>query len=267
MRPSTGLVLAVALLVPVRAAARAEGGAMKGVAKGGVFPEATEATDDEAKKMLADLKAVAAEKDDKKVADAVSPMVLKKHKDFVPELKRLLADRRDRVSAEAACALGSQGDKTVGPLLIKVLNAKTRDREGFLRDPDTKAAAAEALGRLGEEKAVDPILEIAREMRGGKEVAAAYARRVVKGCVRALGLLKAKEAVSYLIDEVEQPAPKDPNAASNPGVDYWKYRFDIWTEIKAEVTWALKEITGKEFESLKRWENWFKEEGRKAGMK
>ena len=268
MRTPAGLVLAAVLAaLPPGAAARAEGGAAGKAPKGGVFPEVTEASDEDAKKLLADLKAGLADKDEKKALDSVSPMVTRKHKDFVPELKKALTDRRDRVSAEAARALGSQGDKAVSSLLIKVLGAKTRDKEGFLRDPDTKAAAAEALGRLGEVKAAEAVRELAADMRGTKEVNAGYARRVVKGCVRYWGLVKDKEAVSFLIEEVEQPAPKDPNSNTNPGTDYWKARYDIWNEIKAEVAWALKEITGKEFESARRWENWFRDEGRKAGYK
>ena len=269
MRTSTGLVLALALLLPVRSVARAEGGMAGKAVKGGVFPEATDASDEDAKMILADLKAAAGavEKEEKKMIDAVTPMVTRRHKDFVPELKKLLADRRDRVAAAAALALGSQGDKAVAPLLLKLLAAKSRDKEGYLKDPDAKAAAVEALGRLGETKAEAAVLELANDMRGAKEVSAVYARRVVRSCVRFFGLMKDKEAVSYLIDEVEQPAPRDPNAATNPGAAYWKSRYDIWAEIRPEVVWALKEITGKEFDSARRWENWFKDEGRKAGFK
>jgi len=269
MRMSTGLALALGLLLPSGVAARAEGGAAAKGVKGGVFPEPTDASDEDAKKILADLKAALekGDKDEKKTVDAVTPMVEKRHKDFPPELKKLLADKRDRVSAEAARALGSQGDKTAVPVLAKVLTAKTRDKEGFLRDPDTKAAVAEALGRLGDLKSEPAVLELAKDIRGTKEVTAGYARRVARGCVRYFGLVKDRESVSYLIDEVDQPAPRDPNSNTNPGEEYWKNRFAIWTEIRPEVLWALKEITGKEFDSGRRWESWFKEEGRKAGMK
>lgn len=269
MRATAGLILIAALLPSPGAVAALEGGVVGKPAKGGVFPEPTDASDEEAKVLLGALKAAGADgaKDAKKLVDAIAPMVTKRHKDFVPELKKLLADRRDPVSAEAAHALASQGDKSASPLLLKVLNAKTRDKEGFLRDPETKAAAAEALGRLGEAKAAESVRELLNDLRGTKEVHARYARFVAKGCVRFFGLVKDKEAVSFLIDEVEQPAPKDPNSNTNPGADYWKARYDIWAEIRAEVVWALKEITGREFESNRRWENWFREEGRKAGFK
>ncbi len=269
MRASTGLVLIAALLSCAGAASGFEGGVAGKPAKGGVFPEPTDASDEEAKALLEGLKAAAADpgKDEKKMVDAVTPMVAKRHKDFVPELKKLLADRRDRVSAEAAHALASQGDRTASPLLLKVLTAKTRDKEGYLRDPETKAAAAEALGRLGEAKAAAAVRDLLNDLRGTKEVHARYAGRVARGCVRFFGLVKDREAVSFLIEEVEQPAPKDPNSNTNPGTDYWKARYEIWAVIRAEVAWALKEITGREFESARRWENWFREEGRKAGFK
>jgi hypothetical protein len=267
MRATSLLLLPLAFLAPSGPAAGAEGGAAGKVAKGGVFPEDADASDEEAKVMLAALRSAVAAKEEPKVVEAVSAMVGKRHKDFVPELKKLLADRRDAVSSEAAYALGSQGDKTATGILSKLLAADTRNKEGYYRDPLTRAAVVEALGRLGDAKSVARVRDLAVSLRMAPEVSARYARHIVRACVRFFGLLKDREAVSYLIDEVDQPAPKDPNSNTNPGADYWKARYDIWVEIRPEVIWALKEITGKEMETTRRWENWFKEEGRKAGFK
>ena len=113
MKPAAAsLLLVLAVLVPAGAPARAEGGAGK-AAKGGVFPEVTDAAGAEAKAILDDLKKALAGPDPEKVTQAVEPMVTKKSAEFVVELKKLLQDKREVVAAAAARALGSQGDKSV----------------------------------------------------------------------------------------------------------------------------------------------------------
>jgi HEAT repeat protein len=270
-RTAASLLLALALLVPAGSlgsppAARAEGGDAGKAPKGGVFPEVTDASAEEAKGAVEALKKALEAKDDEKVVAALAPMVKKKHADFVPELKKLLADKRDAVAGAAAEALGSQADKGAATLLVKVVTADTREK-GILRDPILKSAAIEALGRLGGGGAFDPVHKLSDAMIQNPEVTYRYAPRVSKACVRYYGLTKEKRAVSYLIDEVERPNLKGGVLPSSPPKEYWKYRQDIWTEIRYEVVWALKEITGKEFESTARWESWFNTEGKKAGMK
>ncbi len=270
-RSASSLLLAFALLVPAvspgrPAAARADGGDAGKGPKGGVFPDVTDASADEAKAAVEALKKALEGKDDEKVAAAIAPMVKKRHADFVPELKKLLADKRDSVAGAAAEALGSQADKGAATLLAKVVAADTREK-GILKDPLLKSAAIEALGRLGGGGAFDAVHKLSDAMVREPEVRYRYAPRISKACVRYYGLTKEKRAVSWLIDEVEKPNLKGSVLPSSPPADYWKYRQDIWTEVRYEAVWALKEITGKEFESTARWEAWFNGEGKKAGMK
>ena len=268
MRSRAAAVLSVAavLLAAPALPARAEGpGAPP--AKGGVFHEVAEVrTDEEAKTLLDALAKALDEKDEEKAVEALKPFFTKKHKDFPAELKKLLSDRRQPVAAAAAEALGSQGDKSaVGPL-GSIVRADTKDK-GFYKDAVVKSAAIEALGRLGDAKSFKIVIDIAEANRIEPTVRAQHQKLIVKACVRYFGLTKAKGSVSYLIDEVDQPAPKDPNSGTNPAEDYWKARHDTWVVIRPDVVWALKEITGLEHENGRRWRKWFEEEGRKAGMK
>ena len=255
------LLLLPSLLAPV---ARAEGPG-KGE-KGGVFPEVAEVTkEDEAKAMLEALvNSVTIGKEDK-IVEAIRPMVTKRHKSFVSDLKKLVADRRDSVAAAAAEALGSQGDKTVAPVLSKALTLE--EKGTAFPHAAVRAAAVEALGRLGVMGSFDAIMkmvEAAMKDPGAKDPGAP---KILRAAVRYFGLTKEKRAVSALFHNVEDPKPENVSLGSNPPEDYWKGRHESWVAIRYEVVWALKEITGKEFETNRRWENWFNEEGKKQGMK
>ncbi len=270
-RSAASLFLALVLVVPAgplgsATASGAEGGDAGKPTKGGVFPDVTDASAAEAKGALDALKQAMDKGDEEKITAALGAMVKKRSADFVPELKKLLADKRDGVAGAAAEALGSQSDKGAVTLLAKVVAADTREK-GILRDPILKSASIEALGRLGGGGAYEAVRKFADAMVREPEVRYRYAPRVSRACVRYFGLTKEKRAVSYLIDEVERPNLKGAVLPTSPPADHWKYRQDIWTEIRYEVVWALKEITGKEFESTARWENWFNSEGKKAGMK
>jgi HEAT repeat protein len=222
-------------------------------------------SEDEAKALLSALAKALESKDTGKAVDAVKPMVTKRHKSFVPELKKLLADRRYPVSSLAAEALGSQGDKTVASLLAKLVALEVRER-GWILDYDVKAAAIESLGRLGVSAAYDAIRSLADEMLRDPGLKSKAAPPILRAVVRYFGLTKEKRAVSFLIDEVDQPEAGT-ITGTTPPADYWKARVEIWQRIRPDVVWALKEITGKEFETGRRWKNWFDAEGKKEGMK
>ncbi|HEU4396006.1 MAG TPA: HEAT repeat domain-containing protein [Planctomycetota bacterium] len=260
------LAAAAGVLAAPPAPVRAEGPGTT-PQKGGVFHEVVDCRDDEEAKSLLDALDTALEtKDEEKVVEALKAFFTKRHKDFPGELKKLLADRRLPVAAAAAEALGSQGDKASIPLLARIAAADTKDK-GFYKDALVKAAAVESLGRLGDAKSFKVIIDLAEANRIEPTVRGQHQKAIVKACVRYFGLTKAKGSVSYLIDEVDQPVPKDPNSGTNPGEEYWKARHDTWVVIRPDVIWALKEITGLEHENGRRWKKWFDEEGKKAGMK
>jgi HEAT repeat protein len=265
-RSAAALLVALATMLPPGPAAGAEGGVTAKGQKGGVFPEVSDAPAEEAKKCLDALRSAVENKDEARITAAVEAMIVKRHPDFVPELKKLLADKRDAVGEAAAKALGSQGDKTAATLFIRVVNFDSREK-GILQDPGLRAACVEGLGRLGVSGSFDAVHKLARAMVNDPEVRYRYAPKIAKACSRYFGLTKEKRAVSWLIDEVERPELKGGVTNTSPPAEYWKARQEVWTEIRWEVVWALKEITGKEFESANRWKTWMDSEGKKAGMK
>lgn len=267
--PGAGVRAAAPSAPAVRAGAPAllppEG--LGGAEKGGVFPEVLEVKDDDEARALRDaLDDALGTRDEEKVLAALRPFVTKRHKSFVAPLKKLVVDRRDAVAEVAAAALGSQGDKGVAPLLLKVVTHEVRERT-FLKGALAKAAAIESLGRLGVSGGFEPIMKMAESMLRDPELRTSYAPAIARASIRYFGLTKEKRAVSFLIDHVDEPQPADVNAGSNPPAEYWKARYEAWVAFRPEVVWALKEITGMEFETGRRWKAWFDEEGRKLGLK
>ncbi len=252
------------LLLSLAPSANAEG-PVKGE-KGGVFPVVAEVEKpEEAKALLDGLDKAQDSKDEAKILAAVMAMVTKRHKDFVPELKKLVADKRFAVAAVAAEALGSQADKTVAPVLMRAVTVENKER-GITKDGPLKGAAIESLGRLGVTGGFNDIMKLAEAMLRDPEARQRAAPEVLRGVVRYLGLTKEKRAVSFLIDEVDEPQAGT-ITGTTPPAEYWKARFEIWTRIRPDVVWALKEITGKEFETERRWKGWLETDGKKEGMK
>ena len=126
-RLAAAAVLSLAALAAPGPAALGEGEAAGKPAKGGVFPEVAEVgTPEEARVLLGALSKAVEGKEEEKILAALAPMVTKRHKDFVPELKKLVMDKRLPVAAAAAKALGSQGDKGAATLLVKAVTAEVR---------------------------------------------------------------------------------------------------------------------------------------------
>lgn len=258
----TASLAAVLLLAP---GARAEGPPK--APKGGEFPAVEEVTkEDEAKALLQELQNAAGGTDEKRLLAAVKPLLGKRHKSFVPDLKKLAAHRNDEIAVAAVEALGSQGDKGVAPLLSRFVTQEVRER-GILQGGAVKAAAIESLGRLGVAGTFDPIRKLAESMLRDPELRNRYAGPILRASVRYFGLTKEKRAVSFLVEQVDEPVAENPGSGTNPPEAYWKARHEAWQAMRWDVAWALKEITGKEFETGRRWRNWLEDEGKKQGMK
>jgi hypothetical protein len=85
---------------------------------------------------------------------------------------------------------------------------------------------------------------------------------VMRAAVRFLGTTREKRAFRALVNLIDRPT-------SPPGEgDLIEARNRaVWAEIKNDVQWALKRITGREFESAAEAREWLKEHGRKLGIR
>lgn len=232
--------------------------------KGGVFPVVQEVTkEDEASALHQELANAIASGDEKRILAAVTPLLTKRHKSFVDDLKKLVGHRNPDIAAAATAALGSQGDKGASTVLSRLATADFKDP---VPGP-VRAAAIESLGRLGVAATYEGIRKVADGMLQEREMKTTYAPAVFRACIRYFGLLKEKRAVSFLVGHVERPNPDNPASGTNPPASYWEARHHLWVAVKVEVVWALKEITGKEFDTERRWNAWMADEGKKQGYK
>jgi HEAT repeat protein len=105
----------------------------------------------------------------------------------VQNLIQALRDANADVARDAAIELGSTKDRSAVQPLIEVI----ANTDGYYHNV-VRAAAAESLGRLGDVRAVEPLLVLSRDTMAEASAEA----------VRALALLNDQRAVSPLIDIV-----------------------------------------------------------------
>lgn len=246
--------------------ARAEGSRAP---KGGVFPSVEEVTDEAAAPLVEALERAVESGGVEAMTRAITPMVTGRNEKFNDPLRPLLNHKEESVACLAASALASQGERGTATLLAKILKAKPSNEEkknncwsrGLLR-----AASIEAMGRLGVSSLYEDIRRHADAVVD-TEVETPYAGEMLKSCVRYFGLTKEKRAVSFLIEQFDKPESPEVVTGTTPPAEWWKARQESWQVAEPEVAWALKEITGLEHETGRRWRNWFKENGKKLGLK
>ena len=84
-----------------------------------------------------------------------------------------------------------------------------------------------------------------------------WGKDLVRASVLYFGKTKYKPAVPYIVAEVlREPVPRDVNDPKNPPANYWEARHKIWNDAEGWARWALKEITGEQFRSVREWEAW-----------
>ena len=105
-----------------------------------------------------------------------------------PGMLRALSHSSSAVRESAAKMLGNVGDERAVDPLIQTLSDDI---------PDVRQAAAEALGRLGDKRAVDPLIEALSD----------DAPAVRKSAAEALGRLEDKRAVDPLIEGLSDDTP------------------------------------------------------------
>jgi hypothetical protein len=237
--------------------------------KGGVFPDVTDVSDEAAGPLVDALEAAVKSRKVEELKTALAPMVKGKNEKFSESLKRLIVHDDQEVACLAVSALASQGDKTASTMISKYLTAKRTPEEkkgNFWMRGKVRAACIEALGRLGVTTLHDLIRTDADAIIGA-EAEVTYAPEMLRACVRYFGLTKEKRAVGFLVEEFDMPESPEVVTGTTPPAEWWKARTESWRAAEKEIVWALKEITGLEHETGRRWKNWFKENAKKLGYK
>jgi hypothetical protein len=73
--------------------------------------------------------------------------------------------------------------------------------------------------------------------------------------------------VKLLVDNLDEPAPADPNAADNPPAEYWEKRYKAWKVWNKDVRAALQTITGQDFQNSEQARKWLRRNAAGIGIK
>ena len=155
------------------------------------------------------------------------------------DIARLIADFETLVLCHAArVAANYPESKVVASTLRRGYFHKGTRRER----PVLAATYLLGLGRVGDAnaKVVDEAESDFRKMADPV---------MVKAAIRYFGWIKCKRknVVKKLCEELTGPAPGSVNSPTNPPASYWEARWREWEIYRADVVWALKEITGQEW--------------------
>ncbi len=229
-------------------------------------PAVIPATDEEKAAILKGFEEALATKETEAIAAALSKMIERTHAEFVPIIRKEIDDPEPPIAAAAIRAAASAELRDEEKRIRKLLKAKpkeSKDKNKQVRTPgEVPAACIDYLGRLsmtGEEIEVleehlTPFIGDERRMKRP------WAQQMVASSMRYLGAGKCKRAVPLLVAEfLAEPVPKNPNDPKNPPAAYWQARHAIWVNGgEGWARWALKEITGKEFRTVREWDDYIK---------
>lgn len=242
-----------------------------GLAGGGAdappVPPVLEPTPEEVKTISADLDKSFADKNDELIAVNLEKLEGLKNDAFAKYVRDGLKSSTPAVKAAAIRAAATYEMKDVEKDVRKLLHVKPAKKGD---DPvesggEVAAASIDYLARMnmgGEEATVlddwlGPLFEFFHD---DKRVGTSWALDLVRSSVHYLGKFKAKRAVPKLVELVGEPKHQPPGARGdiNPPEPYWKARQIIWNKSGNWARWALKEITGQQFQSAQEWEAWLK---------
>lgn len=230
-------------------------------------PTVIPANEEEKTGYVAAVEAAAQAKDPEKLAAAVAQMQERRHDAFVPVIRRYVDSDDPKVQAAAITAAASHELKDLEKTVRKILKSKPKKQGGPPALGVVATACVDYLARLGFAGEEEFVLkeQLTALIADERRIKASWSRELVRAALHYLGKNKFKPAVPFLIEEMlPTPTPADPNDPKNPPASYWEARTKLWHEHESWTRWALKEITGQEFRSVREWQAWLKQQDKKA---
>jgi len=163
------------------------------------------------------------------------------------ELSELGLDGRDDLAArlfEREAEVRAAGARVLANLPpevgVKALSRALVDKQNQKERPFAIAATIDALGRLGVRDVEDEVVDLYRDFEH---------EDVCRAAVLYFGRVKTTDLdlVLMLCEQLSAPEPAAVDSAANPPAGYWEQRWKIWMAIRRDVSWSLKQITGRVF--------------------
>lgn len=156
-------------------------------------------------------------------------------------------DTSDRVRQAAAHLLSGQDMTVAAPLLRRSISA-------IMKMKDTEAASLllEACYRA---KLVLPL----KTLTSGFDE---HPKELQRGVVRLLRFVRSRDAVLWLAEHLEEPAPEWVDDPRNPPAEFWAEKQEKWRYWHDEVALSLETMTGQLFDTEKIVKEWVKKGGK-----
>jgi HEAT repeat protein len=214
--------------------------------------------DSQARQALADFKKLPPKASLVDRVAAVEALARGTHETLIPIFDKLVrSDPSLAVRKKAAEALGWQPEKKAYVVVTKLLDDAAVTKTAELIEPLIRALAG--LGYTAKDwKRLETFFR------------AGYGQDRI-GLQRAIIALadkhKEKQAIAVLLDNLDEPLPKDEHGADNPPAEYWEARWKAWQVWRDELRAALQTITGQKFASEEEARAWLKVNASKLGVK
>ncbi|MFT4542460.1 MAG: hypothetical protein ACI835_004928 [Planctomycetota bacterium] len=153
------------------------------------------------------------------------------------EIAGLYLARESMVQQSAALLLANfPGEKQATKVLGRAFKNKALRED----KPKVYANVIHSLGALGYTKIHKDVASLFRKYKN---------ENITRACVRYFGQVRTRDrsVVRTLCEELQAPAPASVDGASNPPASYWESKWKMWSALRRDVSWALKEITGETF--------------------
>lgn len=189
---------------------------------------------------------------------ALDALVRGKHDSLVPVLEKIVrTDGSMAVRRKAAEALAWQPEKKARGAVVALL-----DDAGVGKAPELLEPLVNALARVGYTAKDWDRLEVI--FRAGY---AANRIGLQRAIITLAGEHKEKQALAVMLENFDEPMPKDVHGASNPPAEYWEARWKAWKGWRDDLKAAVQRITGQRFASAEEARAWLRSNGAKLGVR
>ncbi len=205
-----------------------------------------------------------------KFARCLVDMEQLQHDDFIPHIELGLKSKDPIVLAAAIRAAATHDLTKHAKSIRKLMKRKPKKSKGSEADwVRVQVSCIDYLGRLGIEGEEEWIFD--EHLRKVFIKTSDFSSNVVQERLRAamyyIGSMKWKPCVKFMITQLQEPIPKNPNDPNNPPASYWKARYTLWQATEGWTRWVLKEVTGQEYRSMREWQAWYRKNEKEYGKK
>lgn len=258
---STALLAVVLLVLPLRAEEESPPDA----------PEPGSAvTDAEARDLVRALQKVAKKRKSQPVLEVLAAIGERSHEDFHKPLLKLLTHDNTAVAIRAADILAVQDvekerdrEKLVKEIWKRGWSHRDNERRYGVRGRSLLAVAGIEKRPLD----ADRFEEVDRFWRWAVENPSRDWGVGLADVCTYVERTGDKRFCRWLAEEIDNPQPEDVNDPANPPREWWKRRWELWTEIKKPAVAALRALTGETFKTTKDAKAWFEENEKDFGFR